>query len=668
MVTLYGVSDEGRRWLDGYDLRQMVGQPGWFGSFGNRSWAGVGQAIPPSVLHEVSHSYFGAFPVSGRPDLGWEPDPDGSPAKEQYRADLMTFMFQPPDHYEPLRERFRNLPNLSRGDYPDLYHLGEADLIYTTGGNLGLIPPILRKYFDRFLDGGRFEGWPEAIEWFLGLPQDQRQFADAYIGVTHIPPRVYGAIEPEDASTVPADIVEVVEGEERQRLRDFADQFDLVLSNEFSFVDAVNVDRSFQFWRDYLREMLTLHRRYPGVLNSAPGRGPELKAALDLFIQAEEIPEEDRASYFREKLRDPFVMNFAVLIPSSALISLFGGRSEDIPLGSVQGVVGSFARRLAEYARRVDEVLSAGRDDPADGAARLEEFLGSLSDERQEKDLAVLFDMMLDADRATTLDLLDRLSDDAILRMLHNKPSAVRSQAVSPDRLLRALEVTTGDGPDRIAEGIRTLLEESSGNFQIDEPSSRAAYRVILDLGAADPGVGLSLLGDAQVLLPDFVEAFPGDASQLLSSDIQASTVLVSAPRGFSRSPQGIVHGLIHVDPELAARIVSEMDRVGQDRNVVESVMVFAYDYDRLRTFPGLGLSVENDASYLVRLLADRGADWLEVRIVEGVALYRQRVEQHEVAPDFLDAYERTLAAAASSLEEGEVRGVLEGIVSRVLG
>ena len=163
VVALYGVSGEGRLWLDGYDLRQMVGQPGWFGSFGSQRWAGVGQAIPHSVLHEVSHSYFGAFPVSGRPDLKWGSD-DGSSAIDQYRADLETFMFQPPDHYEPLRERFRNLPNLSRGEYPDLYHAGEADLMYTTGGNLGLIPPILRKYSDRCLEGGRFEGWPAKWE------------------------------------------------------------------------------------------------------------------------------------------------------------------------------------------------------------------------------------------------------------------------------------------------------------------------------------------------------------------------------------------------------------------------------------------------------------------------------------------------------------------------
>ncbi|MCE2405714.1 MAG: hypothetical protein J4F43_11235 [Dehalococcoidia bacterium] len=675
VAVLYHVSDEGRRWLEGYDLRQMVGQPGWFGSFGNRSWAGVGQAIPHVVLHELSHSYFGAFPVSGRPDLTWEPAPEESAALRQYRADLVTFMYQPPDQYEPLRERLRNLPNVSKGDYPDLYHFGEADLLHTTGGNLALIPPILRKYFDRFLVGGRFDDWPEAMAWYLGLPGDQRRVADQYIGVTHIPlgvyegpSGVYGGMDPGRAGGLPPDVVRVIEREERQRLGDFADQFDLVLSKELSLVDAANVDRSFQFWRGYLREILGLHRRYPEVLPSASGRGPELAEALDLFIEAENIPEEDRTAYFREGMGDPFLVNFAVLAPTRVMIDLFGRPSEDIPLSSVEGVVGSFARRLAEYARRIDRVLAAGRDAPAEGAARLEQLLDGLSDERQEKDLVLLFDMMQDVDRDTARDLLGRLSDDAILRMLRNKPSAVRGGAVSPQRLLEALDITTGEGPDRIAQGLRTLLEESSGNFQIDEPASHAAYRVILDLAAQDPGAALGLLGDAGVPLLDFVEAFPREASELLSSDVGAATALVSQPEGLARSPHGLIHGLVHVDPELAAGIVAEMDRRGRYETVVEAVMAPAYDADRLRAFPGLGLSLEKDARYLVRLLRERGGEWLQERMAEGAALYRDRVERGDVPPDFLDGYRRTVQEAAATLEAEEDRRALREAVAGALG
>ena len=129
-----------------------------------------------------------------------------------------------------------------------------------------------------------------------------------------------------------------------------------------------------------------------------------------------------------------------------------------------------------------------------------------------------------------------------------------------------------------------------------------------------------------------------------------------------------MVHGLIPVDPDLAAAIVSEMDRRGLRENVVESVMVLAYDADRLRTFPGLDLSIEDDARYLARLLADRGEDWLQMRMTEGVAVYRQRMERQDVPPDFLEGYRRTLTEVLSSLGESELRRSLEGILSRVLG
>ena len=72
LEDIYNFTPEGRLWLEGYDLRQMVGQPGWFGSLGYNRWAGVGQAIPHSIVHEISHSYWGAFAVTGLEHLSWE--------------------------------------------------------------------------------------------------------------------------------------------------------------------------------------------------------------------------------------------------------------------------------------------------------------------------------------------------------------------------------------------------------------------------------------------------------------------------------------------------------------------------------------------------------------------------------------------------------------------
>ena len=88
-MQLYDLTDEGVALMRSLDLRQMRGEPGLFGSFGFNEWAGVGEAKPQGVMHEIGHSYWGAFPISSFPDLTWD-KPSGSqlsPALEQYYAD-----------------------------------------------------------------------------------------------------------------------------------------------------------------------------------------------------------------------------------------------------------------------------------------------------------------------------------------------------------------------------------------------------------------------------------------------------------------------------------------------------------------------------------------------------------------------------------------------------
>ncbi|MFW6175089.1 MAG: hypothetical protein ACOC5K_04850, partial [Chloroflexota bacterium] len=149
---IYGFTAQGEEWQDSYDFRQMPTQPAWFGSYGYQSWAGAGEAIPRSVIHELSHSFWGAFPVEGRPDLAPDYSLEGDPpVLDAYREDLLAFMRQPPDRFEPLRDRFRGMPNLDDGSYPDLHHFGEAEFVNMTGGRLDLVPPILRKYYTDYL-------------------------------------------------------------------------------------------------------------------------------------------------------------------------------------------------------------------------------------------------------------------------------------------------------------------------------------------------------------------------------------------------------------------------------------------------------------------------------------------------------------------------------------
>ena len=118
VVALYRPTPAGEALIRSLDLRQMQGEPGFFGSFGFTSWAGVGEARPIGVMHELGHSYWGGFPVLGRPDLRLErlDGEDVSPALASYHRDILTFMAQPPDAYELLRQRLRNLPELSEAN------------------------------------------------------------------------------------------------------------------------------------------------------------------------------------------------------------------------------------------------------------------------------------------------------------------------------------------------------------------------------------------------------------------------------------------------------------------------------------------------------------------------------------------------------------------------
>ena len=147
VATLYDLSDEDRDLLDRLDVRQMRGQPGFFGSYGYKSWTGVGEAKPSTIMHELGHAYWGAFPVTGLPGLSWEPREGQplSPAMERYHQDVLDFMRQPPGHYELFRSRLRNIPELSEDKLDGLFHSVEADVVYDVGGDLELIPPILRK-------------------------------------------------------------------------------------------------------------------------------------------------------------------------------------------------------------------------------------------------------------------------------------------------------------------------------------------------------------------------------------------------------------------------------------------------------------------------------------------------------------------------------------------
>ena len=669
LVTMYNISPAGRAWLEGYDLRQIVGRPGWFGSFGNEGWAGVGQAIPSSVLHEVSHSYYGAFPITGFDELSWQRGPTGdlSPGRKQYRLDLVTFMIQPPDSYEALRDRFRNLPHLSRNNDPDLFHFGEADLLLTTGGNLQLIPPILRKYFDQFLGEGRFESWEEALTWYLGLPSDEQMLANAYIGIGNIPTRKYKDLKPSKQTHLATNIRETLAAEERQRLVDFALQFEAIKANELGLRDAANVDRSFQFWRGYLQDMLGLHKKHPEVARSTGESGPRSAEALSSLAGAEELHRKKQVDLLRQWLRDPFMASFVVVLPNSVLIDLFRGSGLEPFIETGAGAIDGFVARLATYSVKVDELLSTGRESIQRGATDLVAFVEGQSDTEQEKFLGLMFDLMKDNDRITARNLVDRVSDEVILRMLRNNPGALRNGNISHERLLKALSVTPHDTPTAIVDGLKTMFKHSSGNFQIDGPVTSLAFRVIADVAEKDPGAALETLRDAEVPLADFIRALPEESARLLSSDLPEAARILADPKGYAYAPQHTVHQLIQADAALAARVVEELERQGRDDLVVESVIVFAFDAIRIQSTPSAALSLEADGEFLLQLAELKGADWLTDRMAAAIGKYQREVAQHQIDATFIDEYRATLLEIVNREEKNGDSEGLRRIIDEAL-
>ena len=264
VVSLYRPTAAGEALLRSLDFRQMRGEPGFFGSYGFDGWAGVGEAKPIGVMHELSHSYWGGFPVIGRPELSWErgEGDEVAPALASYHRDILAFMAQPPDEYEFLRERLRNLPKISSENTEPLFHSLETDVVYMTGGDLSLVPPALRKYWGLFLSDGPFGSWERAMGWYQSLPPEDRATAGKFLGFEHLDLRQYPDLPtfspPGGLLTAAADTLAV---EERQRLTDLAEHFDLLLGD-------AQLEENFQFWRGYLQDKVTLYRSHPGHLQS----------------------------------------------------------------------------------------------------------------------------------------------------------------------------------------------------------------------------------------------------------------------------------------------------------------------------------------------------------------------------------------------------------------
>ncbi len=658
VINLYNLTEAGAALLYSVEVRQMLGEPGYFGSYGFHGWAGVGEAKPNPVMHELSHSYWGGFPVAGRPDLSWE-IPAGekvSPALQSYHDAALTFMAQPPDDYELLRQRWRNLPELSAANLEPLLHSAEADLIYDTGGHLALVPPILRPYWLYLLRDGPFPDWYAAAAWYQSLPPEQRRTAGQYLGYTHLDLRGYAALPPyEPAADLLASPRRWLNREERQRLFDFAAQFDLLLGDP-------EKETNFWFWRSYLRDKLDLYRRHPGYLQSLTlPRAGQVDAALSTLTAVAGQSPEWQAEYIAARLPEqPFLVNFLPALDNPVLLELF---ARDTPLlpGTTLAATAAFVEHLNRFDQVMRPTLTAGQRDAAAGAVELRRFLEEQNYGPPE-DVRLFLDLLRDADRDTARRVVMALETDAFRRLLTVAPAQIRA-ILPPADLLPRLEVTAAADTLALQRGIALLVAEASGNYRIDELYLQGLYQVIADRTQREPAATLAILLDSPVPLGGFLREQPAAAAWALSIYPAAAAQLIRDSDPVLLPPPAAIYRLIYADPALAADLTIILDAMEEDKIVREALAWFAYDKSRAERLPDLPISLQGDGQYLAALLERGGRPWLAQRLQQARADFAQRAARGEVAADFPAQYQATLQAAVATLPEGDAKAVLRELI-----
>ena len=641
----------------------MRGEPGWFGSFGYERWTGVGESRLGPIMHEMGHAYWGAFEVTGRADLSWD-DPDGrheSSAILQLHADLITFMAQPPDPYEPLRERLRNLPDTQLGDESGLLHFGEADLVHTTGGNALLLPPILRKYFVAYLTGGSFDSWYEALEWYQGLTQEDARAAAVYFGLDHLDFDLYRDLEPAGSTSLPEGIAALVEREERQRLQDFAIQFDLVTGLEE--LDGRLIALELRFLRGYLEDKLVLHKRYPEALSDIADEAPAaagLQRVLDAFAELDGKPTDERADLLASRMEEPIFSVFWPLVRASTMMELHARGIPPKDTDAADRTTDVEVERLARVADSATTILGRARDDLDVGVRDLEALLRDVL-ERNDRDAGLVLELALAADRELAKQVVVHLNHALVRELLAEEPGIVR-QLLEPAQLLPLLVITADAEADDLASGIRELMQATSGNYRTDRPYLSTVYELVAERGRTWPDEALDVMMQSGLFLEVMLRELPRETIAILDSDPEKAAALIAGTTGHGRTPQGMIHALIFEEPELAARLVDILESMDAEA-AREALVQLAYDSHRKAALPSLSVSPENDGAFILALADLQGDLGVSESVAEAIAVYRVLAADGTAPPDFLQAFAATLEEAAGAQADAADGGRLRGIV-----
>ena len=140
------------------------------------------------------------------------------------------------------------------------YHIMETDLPHQADRKISLIPPPLRKYLQGFIEEGKSATWAEHLDWWAHLaPEDLR----LWIQTWRFGPRGIST-DPPVRTRIPEPIRSVMWAADRQRLVDFINNLENVLSWE-------RYDASDEFRSIYHNHYLPLIPLYLSEMDSSAG-------------------------------------------------------------------------------------------------------------------------------------------------------------------------------------------------------------------------------------------------------------------------------------------------------------------------------------------------------------------------------------------------------------
>lgn len=400
------------------------------------------------------------------------------------------------------------------------------------------------------------------------------------------------------------------------------------------------------FLRAYLGDKLALYKRHPetlaGLRNELPVAA-DLERAMGVFASLDGKSLGEQADILGQRFEEPFFHSFWPLVDNALLMELH--RRGIDPLGAKsqkRGIDGEI-ERLGRIVDRAGSILGRAQEDPSAGAAGLGELIEETPEEGMSE-LGLVIELLRAADWETVQAIGRELDVDSVHRLMEDAPGALR-QMLGPEELLPILGITPASSAEEMVRGIQELLQSTSGNFRIDQPYLSEVYALVAERGERQPQEALDILLRSGLFLEELAREHPQETVAILSSDLERAASLIAGVEGPGRTPQGLVHDLVGVDPLLAARLASLLDS-RSPLAVQEALIHFAYDSYRKARLPSLDVSPERDGLFLLALADLRGDQWVIERMSKAIATYDDYAKEGEVPPDFLKEYRHTLGRA----------------------